>query len=272
MKAFWFNTLCEHSFVSFLPPLPSGNTFFPHSCRLFADWLMFGVSVLGCVSSIHHLFVPATLPTLWTWQRQNLYRPLLNLQSGAHHTWSTEQKCFHNITSMVQITRQRRARIQPHVHTPCKILLPRCWTHPFSSHKRIMTVSVLLKSMSEQSFCNGHNRQMQSSWSHLPMCGDSTNSTPSTARNALSTVLALLPERLLSGAVAAHHALGPLHLMPICLLLMAQVTCKASPTAWETQPPVNNNLVWISPLVDHVQVCKDDTSTGSWEVHLHVAL
>ena len=87
------------------------------------------------------------------------------------------------------------------------------------------------------------------------MCGDSTNSTPSTARNALATVLALLPERLLSGAVAAHHALGPLHLMPICLLLMAQVTCKASPTAWETQPPVNNNPTACC-TVTHLVNCK----------------
>ena len=31
----------------------------------------------------------------------------------------------------------------------------------------------------------------------------------------------------------------PLHLVPICLFLMTQITCKAAPTAWEAQPPVN---------------------------------
>lgn len=72
---------------------------------------------------------------------------------------------------------------------------------------------------------------------HLPVGGDSAQGAPGTASNALATVLALLPKRLLMGAVAAHHALCPLHLMSVCLLLMAQVTRKAPPTAWEAQPP-----------------------------------
>ncbi len=54
----------------------------------------------------------------------------------------------------------------------------------------------------------------------LPVCGDSTNGSSGTECNALAAVLALLPKRLLSGAVATHHTLGPLHLMPVCLLLM----------------------------------------------------
>lgn len=65
------------------------------------------------------------------------------------------------------------------------------------------------------------------------MGGSSPYSALGTASYALGAVLALLPEGLLMGAVATHHALRPLHLVPICLLLMTQVTREAPATAWE---------------------------------------
>ena len=69
------------------------------------------------------------------------------------------------------------------------------------------------------------------------MGGGSPYRTLGAASNALVTVLALLPKRLLVRAVATYHALRPFHFMPICLLLMTQVTWEAPPTAWEPQPP-----------------------------------
>lgn len=68
---------------------------------------------------------------------------------------------------------------------------------------------------------------------HLPMVCGSTDSASCTASNTLATVVALLAQSLLLGAIATHHALRPLHFMPISALLMTQVTCKSAPTAWE---------------------------------------
>ena len=63
---------------------------------------------------------------------------------------------------------------------------------------------------------------MSLSWkgAHLPMGGGSPYCALGTASNALATVLALLPDRLLMRAVATYHSLCPFHLMPICLLFM----------------------------------------------------
>ncbi len=53
-----------HSFVSFLPPLPSGRPFFAYPGCFLADRLVLGVPVLGCIPSVHCPLVPTTLPTL----------------------------------------------------------------------------------------------------------------------------------------------------------------------------------------------------------------
>lgn len=77
------------------------------------------------------------------------------------------------------------------------------------------------------------------------MGGSSPYRALGTAGYALATVLALLPQGLLMGAVATHHALRPLHLMPICLLLMTQVTWKAPPTAWKAKPSRHTGHVMV---------------------------
>jgi hypothetical protein len=46
---------------------------------------------------------------------------------------------------------------------------------------------------------------------------------------------------LFCGAVAAHHAQRPLHVMPICPFLMAQVTGETLPATWKAKPPGHNN-------------------------------
>lgn len=96
---------------------------------------------------------------------------------------------------------------------------------------------------------------------YLPVGGDSAYGTSSTARNALATVLALLPEGLLCRAVAAHHALRPLHLMPIRLLLMTQVTGKAAPTAGEPKPP--DQMTGELGAIDCARQAKQRTNKGN---------
>ena len=53
-----------HSFVSFLPPLPSGGPFFADPGCFLAHRLVLGVPVLGCIPSVHCPLVPTTLATL----------------------------------------------------------------------------------------------------------------------------------------------------------------------------------------------------------------
>ena len=53
-----------HSFVSFLPPLPSSRPFFAYPGYFLAHRLVLGVPVLGCIPSVHCPLVPTTFPTL----------------------------------------------------------------------------------------------------------------------------------------------------------------------------------------------------------------
>ena len=98
------------------------------------------------------------------------------------------------------------------------------------------------------------------------MSGDCAYGPSGAACDALATVLALLPQGLLCGAVATHHALSPLHLMPVCLLFMAEVAGEALPAAWEPQPPActtSNQAV----CVEHSEaMLKQSQSTGSYIV------
>lgn len=57
-------TIQMHSFVSFLPPLPSGRPFFAYPGCFLAHRLVLRISVLGCISSVHCPLVPTTFPAL----------------------------------------------------------------------------------------------------------------------------------------------------------------------------------------------------------------